>query len=190
MPLSVKCQSCKNTFSIEDGDLSFYEKMQVPAPTFCPKCRLFRRLRWWNEHFLFKKRDEHTGNLIFSMYSPSSKVRIYEHDYWWSDKWDPKSYGVDYDFNSTFFEQFSELLHRVPLCARSMKNCVNSEYSNNATNVKNAYLFFNGSNSENVSYGFHSKGSDDCMDFYETKDLLIIMKDMILQEIIVKTKMF
>jgi len=170
MSLSIKCQSCKNIFLIEDGDLSFYEKMQVPAPTFCPKCRLFRRLLWWNEHLLFKKKDEHTGDLIFSMYSPSSKVRIYEHDYWWSDKWDSKFYGVDFDFSRTFFEQFRDLLHRVPLSARSMENCVNSDYSNNATNVKNAYLCFNLANSENVSYGFHSKGSDDCMDFYETKD--------------------
>ena len=144
--------------------------MQVPAPTFCPKCRLFRRFMWWNEHFFFKKKDEHTSDMVFSMYSPSSRVKIYEHHYWWSDEWDPKSYGKDYDFNDVFFKQFSDLLHMVPLCARSMNNCVNSDYSNNATNVKNAYLCFNTADSENVSYGFHFKGSQDSVDFYETKD--------------------
>lgn len=170
MSLSVKCQSCKNDFLIEESDLDFYKKMQVPAPTFCPRCRLFRRTRWWNEHFLFKKKDEHTGNLIFSMYPPSSKVKIYEHNYWWSDDWDAKSYGINYDFTSNFFKQFFNLLCSVPLCARSIKSCVNSDYSNNATSIKNAYLCFNAENSENVSYGFHFTGSQDCIDFYETKD--------------------
>jgi len=170
MSLSVKCQSCKNSFVIEDGDLGFYQKMQVPAPTFCPSCRFFRRSIWRNEHFFFKKKEEHTGNFIFSSYPSSSKVKIYEHGYWWSDKWDPKSYGRNYDFNITFFEQFSDLLHSVPLCARSIENCINSDYSNYATNIKNAYLCFNATDSENVSYGFRFSGSQDCVDFYETKD--------------------
>ena len=31
------CQNCKNDFIIEPDDFSFYEKMKVPAPTFCPE---------------------------------------------------------------------------------------------------------------------------------------------------------
>ena len=144
--------------------------MQVPAPTFCPKCRLFRRSMWRNEHFFFKKKEERTGNFIFSTYPPSSKVKIYEHSYWWSDKWDPKLYGKEYNFNNTFFKQFADLLHNVPLCARSIETCVNSDYSNHATNAKNAYLCFNATDNEDVSYGFRLSGSQDCVDIYETKD--------------------
>jgi len=47
---------------------------------------------------------------------------------------------------------------------------LNSDYSNNATDIKNAYLCFNAEDSENVSFGFHFTGSQDCIDFYETKD--------------------
>lgn len=164
------CQNCKNTFIIEDNDISFYNKMQVPIPTFCPYCRFFRRSMWRNEHFLFKKKDENTGDIIFSSYSAESRIKIYEHSYWWSDNWDPKSYGRDYDFSRNFFEQFNDLLSSVPLCSRAMKNCINSDYSNNVTNVKNCYLSFNAKNSENVLYGFHFSGSQDCTDVYETKD--------------------
>jgi len=32
------CQNCKSDFIIELEDFSFYEKMKVPAPTFCPYC--------------------------------------------------------------------------------------------------------------------------------------------------------
>ncbi|MEI7709365.1 MAG: hypothetical protein WCI76_01475 [bacterium] len=170
MSLSIKCQKCKNDFLVEEGDLNFYKKMQVPAPTFCPRCRMFRRFMWRNEHFFFKKLEERTGNLIFSSYPPSSKVKIYEHAYWWSDAWDPKSYGVDYDFEVTFFEQFSDLLCKVPLCARSIETSINSDYSDHATNIKNAYLCFNGDDSENISFGFRFSGCKDCVDFYETKD--------------------
>lgn len=170
MPLSAKCQSCLTNFLIDENDLNFYSKMQVPAPTFCPKCRFFRRSMWRNEHSFFKKKDENTGNFIFSTYSPSSKVKVYEHSYWWSDKWDPKIYGKDYDFSVNFFKQFSDLFYSVPLCARSIESSVNSDYSNHATNIKNAHLCFHAVDSENVSYGFRFSGVQDAVDFYETKD--------------------
>lgn len=164
------CQNCKNVFILNEDLILFCGKMQVPTPTFCPSCRFFRRSMWRNEHFLFRKKDENTGELIFSGYPPDSIAKVYEHSYWWSDKWDPKSYGIDYDFNTPFFPQFYELLGSVPLCARAMKNSVNSEYCNNVTNVKNCYLSFNAKNSENICYGFHFSGSNDCFDVYETKD--------------------
>ena len=170
MSLSVKCQSCKKDFFVEEDDLNFYKKMQVPTPTFCPKCRFYRRSLWRNEHFFFKKREDITGNFIFSVYPPSSKIKIYDHSYWWSDAWDSKLYGRDYNFNITFFQQFRDLLFSVPLCARSMQNCINSEYSNHATNVKNAYLCFNATNCENIAYSFRLSGSEDCVDTYEAKD--------------------
>lgn len=43
------CQNCKQKFSIELEDFDFYKKISVPPPTFCPKCRLQRRLAWLKE---------------------------------------------------------------------------------------------------------------------------------------------
>jgi len=38
------CQNCKKDFTIEPEDFNFYEKIKVPPPTFCPECRLQRRI--------------------------------------------------------------------------------------------------------------------------------------------------
>ncbi|MFA6585673.1 MAG: cytochrome C551 [Candidatus Paceibacterota bacterium] len=38
------CQNCKKDFTIEPEDFNFYEKINVPPPTFCPECRMVRRL--------------------------------------------------------------------------------------------------------------------------------------------------
>jgi len=38
------CQNCKKDFTIEQDDFSFYEKIKVPPPTFCPECRYKRRI--------------------------------------------------------------------------------------------------------------------------------------------------
>jgi hypothetical protein len=43
------CQNCKKEFAIEPEDFLFYEKIKVPAPTFCPLCRAERRLTFRNE---------------------------------------------------------------------------------------------------------------------------------------------
>ena len=49
------CQNCHQDFTIEEDDFSFYEKIKVPPPTFCPHCRLVRRLIWRNERSLYKR---------------------------------------------------------------------------------------------------------------------------------------
>ena len=36
------CQNCKSEFIIEPEDFNFYEKIKVPAPTWCPECRMIR----------------------------------------------------------------------------------------------------------------------------------------------------
>lgn len=38
MPETKTCQNCKTRFTIEPEDFVFYEKIGVPAPTFCPEC--------------------------------------------------------------------------------------------------------------------------------------------------------
>src|SRR3989338_10603739 len=99
------CQSCKNPFTIEPEDFLFYEKMQVPPPTWCPECRFLRRMTWRNDWHLFKKKDARTGEKIFSLFPEESPVKIYEKEYWNSDQWDPMVYGREYDWEKPCFEQ-------------------------------------------------------------------------------------
>ncbi|MCC6323723.1 hypothetical protein IT400_02935, partial [Candidatus Nomurabacteria bacterium] len=43
------CQNCKSNFIVDIDDFSFYQKMKVPIPTWCPDCRMVRRLAFRNE---------------------------------------------------------------------------------------------------------------------------------------------
>ncbi len=147
------CQNCKNDFRIESEDFEFYSKMKVPPPTFCSECRAQRRMAWRNENALFKKTDEITGNPIFSTYHQDSPIKIYNNNYWISDAWDAIDYGRDYDFSKSFFEQFRDLLYAVPAKPRNISRDVNSDYSNNAGDLKNCYLCFNVNNGEDCAYG-------------------------------------
>jgi hypothetical protein len=147
------CQNCKHDFIIEPDDFSFYEQMKVPAPTFCPNCRMQRRFIWRNERMLYKRKSDFTGEEIFSMMSPESGIKIMEKDIWLSDKWDPLEYGMDYDFSKPFFTQFLELMKKVPLKNLNVQSGSNSPYVNNVTDPRNSYLVFNSSNPDECMYG-------------------------------------
>ncbi|HAE36295.1 MAG: hypothetical protein UR85_C0010G0029 [Candidatus Nomurabacteria bacterium GW2011_GWF2_35_66] len=162
------CQNCKLEFIIEPEDFSFYEKMKVPPPTFCPNCRLQRRMSWRNDWHLFKKTNSLSGKKIFSLFPEESPVKIYDRDYWISDDWDPTIYGKDYDFSRTFFEQFKELLHTVPLPAHSMVYVTNCEYCTNANNIKGCYLVRGASFTEDSAYLIWDQESKECLDSHMT----------------------
>jgi len=164
------CQNCKNDFTIEPDDFSFYEKIKVPAPTFCPLCRFQRRMAWRNDWHLFHKTDALTGEKIFSLYPEESPVKIYEKSYWNSDEWNPLDYGRDFDFSRPFFEQFKELLNEVPLPSMALMNVVNSNYCNNANDIKNCYFVRGASFTEDSAYLIWDQGSKQCLDSHMTRN--------------------
>ena len=164
------CQNCKQDFTIEPDDFSFYEKIKVPPPTFCPECRAIRRLIWRNERSLYHNKCAFSGKPIISMFAPETKLTVYDRDIWWSDKWDPLSYGQEYDFSKPFFVQFQELMLRVPLANLGNTNCPNSEYGNHNVDCKNCYLVYASFSNENVSY---AQGALDVRDSF---DLYTVMK--------------
>lgn len=158
------CQSCQQSFEIAPEDFAFYSKMDVPAPTFCPACRVQRRLSFQNEWRLFKKADAN-GKEVFSAWSPSAPVKIYEPDYWHSDAWDPMQYGRDYDFSRPFFVQMKALLGEVPVLARAVSELENSDYVINANGMKNCYLANASGFSEDSAYlvwAFQARSCFDC----------------------------
>jgi hypothetical protein len=147
------CQNCKQSFVIEPEDFQFYEKIKVPPPTFCWKCRFQRRLAYRNERKPFWNVSAKSGKRILSLYPLESGVVVYDDDEWKSDDWDALSWGVDYDFSKPFFEQIHELAMRVPRPARSTEANINSDYAVNSGWCKNCYLISNTTEAEDCAYG-------------------------------------
>ncbi|MCX6722898.1 MAG: hypothetical protein NT094_02395 [Candidatus Staskawiczbacteria bacterium] len=161
------CQNCKSEFVIESDDFAFYEKMKVPIPTFCPDCRIIRRMTWRNERTLYHRKCDATGKDIITMFSPEQTLMVYERDYWWSDKWDQNAAGRDYDFSKPFFEQFRELFEKAPLVNLANSNTRNSEYGNHNADMKDCYLVYASFKNEDLSY---CAGCTDCkssLDIYK-----------------------
>jgi len=161
------CQNCKKNFTIEPDDFEFYEKIKVPAPTFCPECRLVKRLAWRNERALFKRKCDLCQKDKIVMFPQNSPFKVFCYSCWWSEGWDAGVYARDYDFSKPFFFQFNELLRAVPRMGIIQQHeNVNSDYTNRVSDNKNCYLIFAGADNENCSYGTSYWGSKDSLDCY------------------------
>ncbi len=146
------CQNCKKDFTIEIEDFSFYVKMKVPPPTFCPECRLIRRLAFREERSFYKDECAKCGEKIVSLFAPETSFTVYCSSCWWSDSWDGTDYGKDYDFSKPFFEQLYELQKVVPLQATNLRNCTDCKYCHGCIRSKNCTFVFTSLQSINCYY--------------------------------------
>ena len=161
------CQNCKKDFTIESEDFNFYEKIKVPPPTWCPECRLKRRLAFRNERTLYKRQCDLCRENIIAMYSPKSPYTVYCPKCWYSDKWDAQDYYCDYDFSRTFFEQYEDLQKKVPHISLLQENPINSPWVNFETDSKNCYLNVGGALSQDSAYNQYALKCRDVFDnFY------------------------
>ncbi|MBU0667986.1 hypothetical protein KJ951_00430, partial [Patescibacteria group bacterium] len=171
--MQKNCRKCMAAYDVSEEDLAFYnelspvfngKKYEIPAPEKCPDCRQQQRLAWRNERTLYFRKCDGTGKRILSVFSPDKPFKAYHSDYWYSDKWDAKQYGRDFDFSRPFFEQFEELMKDVPQLALSVLSNQNSEFVNQAGWNKNCYLIFEAAHDENCYYGNYVNYCRDCMD--------------------------
>jgi Zn ribbon nucleic-acid-binding protein len=172
-PEARQCQNCKKDFAIEPEDFVFYEKINVPPPTFCPNCRLQRRLMWLKGLDLFKRKCNLCGEVKLSVYEPDAPYTVYCDRCWWSDKWSPHDFAQEYDPSRPFFEQWRELLHKTPLLGLSMDKITSelSPYTNHVGNSKNCYLVFYSDQNEDSANSYQltqAKNIYDSADIMET----------------------
>lgn len=163
------CTNCQTAFPIHDRDVEYYATMNVPAPTRCPQCRFQRRLMFRNERNLYSRNCAACDKSILSIYSSDKPYVIYCRECWWSDAWNPLSFGKPVDFSRPFFEQLHELrlqVARIALLNDSTSE--NSEYANHVYRLKNCYMVFDANDNEGC---IHSTG------VYNCKDLLDCMND-------------
>ncbi len=167
------CRHCLGDFEITDADRSFYAQIgptiggvhyAVTTPTLCPDCRFRRRLSFRNERSLYRRTSSLSGKSLISIFAPDSPFTVYDRDEWWSDLWDPTSYGRNFDFNLTLADQMRELSHSVPHPNLYNTNAENSSFTNYALNIKNCYLVFGMSDCEDCLYGRFVRQSRDVVD--------------------------
>jgi len=168
------CQNCKKNFAIESEDFNYYEKIKVPPPTWCPECRLIRRISCVNGWNLFWRNCDKCGKRTMSMYSPDTNLTIFCQPCWWADSWDGTEYAMDYDPNRSFLSQLKELSEKTPYAALeteylTLKNC---DYSNAISCSKDCYLV---TWADYCEYVFYSsilngmKSSLDCLRGWESE---------------------
>src|SRR5665213_2978013 len=109
------CKNCKNDFTIEPDDFGFYEKIGVPAPTLCPRCRRIRRLAWRNDWSLYSRDCSMCNKHFISIYSSNTDFTVLCPKCFYNDDWDPYSYGMEYNPSRSFVEQLMELYHKTPV---------------------------------------------------------------------------
>lgn len=162
VPAIRQCQNCRNDFQIDPEDFSFYEKIKVPPPTFCPACRKQRRLAFVNAVNLYKRKCDLCGKDTISVYAADAPYKVFCPHCWHSDNWDPRDYGREYDFSRPFFQQIKELMHDVPFSSLNNWNGVRSEYCNFTESNKDCYMVFGGDFNEDclhATFNFHCKNS-------------------------------
>jgi len=161
------CVSCKKDFNIEAEDFDFYQKVGVPAPTFCPSCRFIRRLTFRNDRTLYKRTCDICQKDVISIYRPDGGIKVVCQKCWWSDDFDTTKFGKDYDFSKPFFEQYRELMREVPFVSNFIvdeSRMVNSPYNNMVLDLRNCYMMFNADFDEDCGYGCEVENSKNCFD--------------------------
>lgn len=169
----MNCQLCSQPFTISATEEAFLTQaaptiknkaFTLATPKFCPRCRIIRRCAFRNERRLYQRKCDLSGKEIISIYSQDKPFKVYDQKEWWSDKWDAIDYGQDYDFNRPFFDQFSELMSKVPRLSMMSANNENSDYTNCVSHLKNCYLVFSSDYNQDCYYSAWLEASKDCMD--------------------------
>lgn len=167
------CQNCKNEFIVEPDDFAFYQKMQVPPPTFCPRCRRVRRLAWLNDHVLYNRSCFLCKKDFISMYANDNVSNVLCPKCFHGDSWNPEEYGLEYDEKESFFTQFSKLLNSMPLLGVINDDgiaSVNCLYNNDIGFAKNCTMCFVAWKMENCLYSFYVNTGKDLVDCHCVTD--------------------
>jgi hypothetical protein len=173
--MAKKCVQCLKGFEVTQMEMELRakcspefsgERYLFAEPEMCEQCRYQQRIAHRNEWSLYHRKCDLTGKQIVSIYSADKKFKVYDQEVWWSDQWDPRDYGREFDFNKSFFEQFAELQRDVPRLAIANTNSENSQYSNQASENKDCYIVVGSNQNEKCLYGNWFQKCQNCVDCY------------------------
>src|SRR3989338_4958301 len=163
-PQTETCQNCKQVFEITSDDEAFYKKIDVPAPTWCPECRLRRRQAFRSERALYKRECGLCHKIIITGYPPEMLTPVYCEKCWWSDRWGGEDFAMEYNTNVSFWDQLKELRAKTPRLSLNTSRNDNCPYANYTWLSKNCYLTGSTLHSESVMYSGNVDRSSFCLD--------------------------
>lgn len=181
-----QCQNCKNQFTIDLGDFDYYERLDLPLPDLCPKCRWKYHLAFWLNGRFRITTSALSGKRIITVLPESVLFPIYDRDEFVSDAWDPLAYGQDYDPSRAFIDQLVELQAKVPHPHQTGTQNINCEWSDDVWESRETYLtrsawldefvyysyrVFRSKNSVDLTYCIAIENSYDCLYCFKSYDL-------------------
>ena len=156
------CIQCKSSFQFTDLDRQFLDKLGLPEPQSCPRCRRKQRLAFWPFGVLQKRKCDFSGETIISTFPEGSRFPVYKRDYWFTDKWDAPEQEIDW--NKSILDQLYELQSKTPHFHRLGKNSENSDYADDVWDSRNIYLSRSMADCEDLCYVYRVVESKDSID--------------------------
>jgi hypothetical protein len=169
------CQQCDTGFEITTEDREFLErvaptvggqKCEIPPPTLCPECRQQRRYACRNDRNYYTGSCTQCQKPLITSYSPDKHIPILCDTCFFGDKWDPLSYGKEFDFSKPFFEQFKVLRDTVPRLGIYHTQSENSDYTVHSSRNRNCYMGSSIVDCEDVHFSDFSFVSENSMDLF------------------------
>lgn len=136
----------------------------LPLPTVHPLETIRRMYAFGGLRRLYKTTSAVSGKSLLTRYNPALGTKVCTTEEFFSDLAANEQYGIKYDFQKSFFEQFGQLLYSVSLPPLNRTNCENSEYCNGAVELKDCYLCFGSFRSRDCLYCLGIEGCTDCID--------------------------
>ncbi len=163
---------------VEQADLDMYGQHDLPSPLQCVNCRLRHLFSFWVFGKFRKTVSALSGKSLITVVSDTVKFPLYDREEFISDAWDPLQYGQTYDPNKPFFEQFRELMNKVPHPHQLGTNNTNCQWADDVWSSRECYLcrslvdceflsyayrVVNCKNSIDITYCFDTELSYDCL---------------------------
>ncbi len=154
--LNKICEHCGENFTISEGELALYKKVDIELPTLCFFCRVKLHLSFWMFGKFRKGKSDLSGENLITVLPEKNRYPIYTLHEWHSDKWDAMNYGIDYDPAVSFLKQLQDLQEKVPHPHQNGANNTKCDWCDDVWNSKNCYLSRSMEHCEDLLYSYRN----------------------------------
>lgn len=138
--LNKNCEHCGQNFSISEGELALYKKVDIELPTLCFSCRIKLHQSFWMFGKFRKGKSNLSGESLITVLPEKTRYPIYISTEWYGDEWDAMDYGMDYYENEPFLRQMQKLQEKVPHPHHNGAKNTNCDYCDDVWTSRNCYL--------------------------------------------------